>query len=457
MSGTLRVFDPESTDEETRRLSRLAQKCWSPLTIVYNPLKAGSIDSTDVVPHDKAIVRAQNADFVPSKRIQGRPECTIFVGNLSAKTTARSLEEEFSRYGRVVKAKVIEDIITGRSRGYGFVEFSIEGEALKAYDCSNRTWLDGNKIFVDMECGRLLPGWVPRRLGGGFNGRKESGQLRFGCRERPFKKPIKLLSEREINRYFNEILGRKVQNEEKKDFDPKVVRTEEVDTEGRRELREGIHEDADTQISGEKEKKSELKHKERERHREHKKKKRYSRSDYEDEEEETKRTLEKRFVDPSLICIKEKPTKDSVKDDGNGDMKSDSSTAGNFEMGVKKEEPWDEYKDSRKYRKHKEKGRHSRSDCEDEVKERRRTHKKRDEDPNFILIKEEDTTCSVTEDPDIYRDKEELQNHRKHKMKRRLREEEDGERISKKRKKKRRTSAHEDERRRRDEQSGEET
>jgi len=33
-------------------------------------------------------------------------------------------------------------------------------------------------------------GWVPRRLGGGFNGRKETGQLRFGARERPFKLPM---------------------------------------------------------------------------------------------------------------------------------------------------------------------------------------------------------------------------------------------------------------------------
>lgn len=39
---------------------------------------------------------------------------------------------------------------------------------------------------------RLLKGWKPRRLGGGFGGKKESGQLRFGGRDRPFKKPIAL-------------------------------------------------------------------------------------------------------------------------------------------------------------------------------------------------------------------------------------------------------------------------
>lgn len=38
----------------------------------------------------------------------------------------------------------------------------------------------------------MLKGWKPRRLGGGFGGKKESGQLRFGGRDRPFKKPIAL-------------------------------------------------------------------------------------------------------------------------------------------------------------------------------------------------------------------------------------------------------------------------
>ena len=38
---------------------------------------------------------------------------------------------------------------------------------------------------------RSLPGWKPRRLGGGLGGYKESGQLRFGGIARPFRRPIK--------------------------------------------------------------------------------------------------------------------------------------------------------------------------------------------------------------------------------------------------------------------------
>ena len=50
--------------------------------------------------------------------------------------------------------------------------------------------LDGVKLLVEMEFERVLAGWVPRRLGGGLGGRKESGQLRFGGKERPFRKPM---------------------------------------------------------------------------------------------------------------------------------------------------------------------------------------------------------------------------------------------------------------------------
>lgn len=49
--------------------------------------------------------------------------------------------------------------------------------------------IDDCEIIVDYEHERRLDGWKPRRLGGGFGGKKESGQLRFGCRARPFRKP----------------------------------------------------------------------------------------------------------------------------------------------------------------------------------------------------------------------------------------------------------------------------
>jgi U11/U12 small nuclear ribonucleoprotein 35 kDa protein len=54
----------------------------------------------------------------------------------------------------------------------------------------HKTMLDQSEIIVEFEAGRTMKGWKPRRLGGGFGGKRESGQLRFGGRDRPFVKPI---------------------------------------------------------------------------------------------------------------------------------------------------------------------------------------------------------------------------------------------------------------------------
>lgn len=60
---------------------------------------------------------------------------------------------------------MVEDIVTGKSKGYAFIEYETEREAARAYRHGHRTFLDGRELFVDMECERLLPGWIPRRLG----------------------------------------------------------------------------------------------------------------------------------------------------------------------------------------------------------------------------------------------------------------------------------------------------
>ena len=85
---------------------------------------------------------------------------------------------------------MIYDIVTGISKGYAFLEYSSSRGAQRAYKYMNQEYVDNCKILVDYELERSLNGWKPRRLGGGLGGRKESGQLRFGCRIRPFQKPI---------------------------------------------------------------------------------------------------------------------------------------------------------------------------------------------------------------------------------------------------------------------------
>lgn len=130
--------------------------------------------------------------------MKGRPECTIFISRLSVKTSKETILEVFSKYGRIRRLRHVKDIVTGIPKGYAFVEYESESSAEEAYCKAYKMNVDGSLIFVDFECERLLKGWKPRRLGGGFGGRKESGQLRFGGRDRPFKKPIALeIQERE--------------------------------------------------------------------------------------------------------------------------------------------------------------------------------------------------------------------------------------------------------------------
>lgn len=72
----------------------------------------------------------------------------LFVGSLPFATTSDQLGEVFKKAGKVVDANVVMDKMTGRSRGFGFVEMETEEEAKKAIDELNGTELEGRKIFV---------------------------------------------------------------------------------------------------------------------------------------------------------------------------------------------------------------------------------------------------------------------------------------------------------------------
>ncbi|KAL7303267.1 hypothetical protein TKK_0004461 [Trichogramma kaykai] len=158
----------------------------------YDALKAGSIDGTDTEPHDKAITRALEARYVPPQNLKSKPERTLFVSRFGPRVSKNDLKELFEQHGEVVSVKVIYDVVTGHSKCYGFVEMRSERDAWRLARKVNDLVLFNHKLFVDLEVGRVMKNWKPRRLGGGFGGKKESGQLRFGGKERPFKKPISM-------------------------------------------------------------------------------------------------------------------------------------------------------------------------------------------------------------------------------------------------------------------------
>lgn len=68
---------------------------WSPYFKIYDPLKAGSIDGTDLIPHDNAVISAMCAEYVPpdEQTTTSNPKLTLFVGRLNVQTSERQLDE----------------------------------------------------------------------------------------------------------------------------------------------------------------------------------------------------------------------------------------------------------------------------------------------------------------------------------------------------------------------------
>src|SRR5579872_4571462 len=72
----------------------------------------------------------------------------LFVGGLPWATTSDDLKQLFSQHGNVASATVITDKMTGRSRGFGFVEFENEDEANAAEQALNNTDFQGRTLIV---------------------------------------------------------------------------------------------------------------------------------------------------------------------------------------------------------------------------------------------------------------------------------------------------------------------
>lgn len=96
----------------------------------------------------------------------------LYVGGLPYSTTEERLREAFSQAGTVSSATIIMDRMSGRSKGFGFVEFDNDDDALKAIEMWNGKELDGRTLTVNEA--RPLEARPPRRQGG-YNSRYGGG------------------------------------------------------------------------------------------------------------------------------------------------------------------------------------------------------------------------------------------------------------------------------------------
>ena len=85
----------------------------------------------------------------------------LYVGGLPYSTTQDELKAAFEKAGEVASATVIMDRMTGRSKGFGFVEFNDDAAADKAVDMMNGADFGGRKLTVNEA--RPLEARPPRR------------------------------------------------------------------------------------------------------------------------------------------------------------------------------------------------------------------------------------------------------------------------------------------------------
>lgn len=89
---------------------------------------------------------------------------SIFIGNLPWSTTNEELEQKFGEFGNVTSARIVNDKMTGKSRGFGFVDMD-DADAAKAIAAlSGQKWGDRELTVNEAK---------PRSTGGGFGGGRD--------------------------------------------------------------------------------------------------------------------------------------------------------------------------------------------------------------------------------------------------------------------------------------------
>lgn len=98
----------------------------------------------------------------------------LYVGGLSYSTTEDTLREYFSQAGAPESVTIIMDRMSGRSKGFGFVEYATDEEAAKAVEMFNGKEFEGRNLTVNEA--RPMTERPPRRDfggGGGSGGRRK--------------------------------------------------------------------------------------------------------------------------------------------------------------------------------------------------------------------------------------------------------------------------------------------
>jgi RNA recognition motif-containing protein len=118
----------------------------------------------------------------------------IYVGNMNFDLGNDDLYNLFSQFGTVTTAKIINDKVTGRSKGFGFVEMENDEDARKAISSLNESEVKGRKLIVNEARpqeqrsggggGGYRGGGNRGGSGGGYRGGSSGGNRSGGSRDR---------------------------------------------------------------------------------------------------------------------------------------------------------------------------------------------------------------------------------------------------------------------------------
>ncbi|KAG8384015.1 hypothetical protein BUALT_Bualt04G0074200 [Buddleja alternifolia] len=152
----------------------------------------------------KAAEELEKYDPSNDPNISGDPYKTLFVARLNYETTESRIKREFEAYGPIKRVRLITDKESSKPRGYAFIEYVhtrdmkgfFSSSALTsyfsflshlgliysgclyaaAYKQADGKKIDNRRVLVDVERGRTVPNWRPRRLGGGLGTTRVGGE-----------------------------------------------------------------------------------------------------------------------------------------------------------------------------------------------------------------------------------------------------------------------------------------
>ncbi|KAG6397333.1 hypothetical protein SASPL_143499 [Salvia splendens] len=123
----------------------------------------------------KAAEELEKYDPSNDPNISGDPYKTLFVARLNYETTESRVKREFEAYGpikrvglEVPQVRLVTDKESNKPRGYAFIEYVHTRDMKAAYKQADGKKIDNRRVLVDVERGRTVPYWRPRRLGGGL-------------------------------------------------------------------------------------------------------------------------------------------------------------------------------------------------------------------------------------------------------------------------------------------------